>query len=561
MTNNPNSIVPVEVSEEDWWRQAVVYQIYPRSFYDSNADGLGDLPGITQKVPYLKDLGVDAVWLSPFYPSELADGGYDVADYRDVSPQLGTLEDFKEMLDTLHEAGIKVIIDIVPNHTSDQHVWFQEALASPKGSKARERYIFRDGVVGEDGEVGPPSDWVAMFGGSQWEQVEDGQYYLHTFAVEQPDLNWSNPEVREEFEDIIRFWSDMGVDGFRIDVAANLTKDMDLILGSDPLPTFAELEAMPRDGNHPVDDRDEVHDVYKAWRKIFNQYKPARMAVGEAWVDAKRRTAYATKEELGQAFNFDLLKAKFDAAEFKEIISRNLAEAKEAGSSSTWVLSNHDVIRHPSRYGLDQYEDEDGNIGNKWLLKGGAPSDVDVERGNRRADAAIMFLLGLPGSTYMYQGEELGLHEVGDIADEHRQDPTFFNSPGVEIGRDGCRVPLPWTAQQAEGFGFGSDAPHFPQPDWFASHAVSVEDADAESTLNFYREALAKRRNLIAEEELVWEDSGNEDVLQFVRPNGWRVLMNFGETPVDLPDGEVILTSTPLEDGKVPGETTVWLAN
>lgn len=554
-------LTPVEVDDEDWWRQAVVYQIYPRSFYDSNGDGLGDIRGITEKVPHLDELGVDAVWLSPFYPSELADGGYDVADYRDVSPQLGDLDAFKEMVETLHEAGIKVIIDIVPNHTSDQHAWFQEALASPKGSAARDRYIFRDGVVDEDGNVSPPSDWIAVFGGSQWEQVEDGQFYLHTFAVEQPDLNWSNPEVIEEFEDIIRFWSDLGVDGFRIDVAANLKKDMEMLRGPDPLPSAEEIDAMPWDGTHPLADRDEVHDVYKGWRKIFNQYKPARMAVAEAWVGPERRTAYATKEELGQAFNFDLLKAKFDADEFQEIISRNLAEAKQAGSSSTWVLSNHDVVRHPTRYGLDQERDSDGN---KWLLAGGDMEEVDVEEGNHRANAAMMLLLGLPGSTYMYQGEELGLHEVGDISDEERQDPTFFLSPGEAIGRDGCRVPLPWTGETEEGFGFGSAAPHFSQPDWYAHHSVEAQNEDEESTLNLYREALALRRNLLAEEELEWEETGAENVLQFVRPNGWRVVMNFGDTPVDLPGGEVLLSSRPVqegvEEGVLPAETTVWLA-
>lgn len=558
---NPNvTVTPVDVDEEDWWRQAVIYQIYPRSFYDSNGDGLGDIRGVTEKVPHLKQLGVDAVWLSPFYPSELADGGYDVADYRDVSPQLGDLDAFKEMVDALHEAGIKVIIDIVPNHTSDQHVWFQEALASPKGSKARDRYIFRDGVVDEDGNVSPPSDWIAVFGGSQWEQVEDGQFYLHTFAVEQPDLNWSNPEVIEEFENIIRFWSDLGVDGFRIDVAANLKKDMEMLRGPDPLPTSEELEAMPADGTHPLVDRDEVHDVYKGWREIFNQYTPARMAVAEAWVGPERRTAYATKEELGQAFNFDLLKAKFDADEFQEIIAHNLEQAKKAGSSSTWVLSNHDVVRHPTRYGLDQHEDTDDNIGHRWLLRGGEIGEVDVEQGSRRANAAIMLLLGLPGSTYIYQGEELGLHEVGDIVDEERQDPTFFLSPGEVVGRDGCRVPLPWTSDGEEGFGFGSPTPHFTQPDWYANHSVEALDEEEQSTLNLYRAALELRRDLLAEEELEWEDTSDEEVLQFVRPNGWRVIMNFGETPVDLPEGVVLLSSQPLEEGKLPAETTAWLA-
>lgn len=549
---------PIDVSAEDWWRQAVVYQIYPRSFYDSNGDGLGDLNGITQQVPYLAQLGIDAVWLSPFYPSELKDGGYDVADYRDVSPQLGTLEDFDRMVEALHARGIKVIIDIVPNHTSDQHVWFQEALASPKGSRARDRYIFRDGVVGEDGELYEPSDWVPVFGGNVWEPVGDGQYYMHTFAVEQPDLNWSNPEVREEFEDILRFWSDRGVDGFRIDVAANLTKDMDMLRGPDPLPTAAEIEVMPKDGTHPLEDRDDVHDVYRAWRKIFNEYDPPRMAVAEAWVgDPHRRALYATEEELGQAFNFDLLREVWDADKFEKIIDRNLKEAKLSDSSNTWVLSNHDTVRHPTRYGLGELGEDENFQGQYWLLEGGDRAELELEQGNRRADAATLMILGLPGSTYLYQGEELGLHEVGDIADEHRQDPVFETFKGVEVGRDGCRVPLPWVAEEA-GFGFGSEEPHFPMPEWFEAHAVDVQDEDELSTLNFYRRALSLRKKLLAEEELQWEDAP-DGVLQFVRPGGWRVVMNFNDTPTRLPEGELLVSSQPTVDGELPGETTAWL--
>lgn len=550
----------MDVPEAQWWRQAVVYQIYPRSFYDSDGNSLGDIRGITAKVPYLQELGVDAVWLSPFYPSELADGGYDVADYRNVAPELGTLEDFDEMVTALHAAGIRVIVDIVPNHTSDQHAWFQEALASPKGSAARNRYIFRDGPVDEDGNSLPPSDWVAMFGGSQWEQVEDGQWYLHTFAPEQPDLNWDNPEVREEFKDILAFWSDRGVDGFRIDVAHSLTKDQEVVFGPDPLPTWEELEAMPWDGSHPIWDRDEVHEIYKGWREVFDRYDPPRVAVAEAWVeDPARRARYASIEGLGQTFNFDLLRADLHADAFKEIIDHNLQLADSEGSSTTWVLSNHDVVRHATRYGLpDLQVGKEEVVGQRWLLDGGSPAAVDSERGNRRAEAATMFLLGLPGSMYLYQGEELGLHEVGDIPDAERQDPTFFRSPGVDVGRDGCRVPLPWDSE-APGFGFGTDRPHLPQPSWFAKHAVNVEDEDAHSTLNLYRQLLRLRRALRTEEHLEWEESESQDVLQFVRPNGWRVIMNFGTDPVDVPEGDFLISSRPVVDGKLPGESTAWL--
>ena len=553
-------LVPLDVPDAKWWRQAVVYQVYPRSFYDLDGNGLGDIRGVTQKVPYLKELGIDAVWLSPFYPSELADGGYDVADYRDVAPELGTLADFDEMTAALHEAGIRVVVDIVPNHTSDQHVWFKEAVNSPKGSPARNRYIFRDSRIDEDGNEQIPSDWISMFGGPQWDRLPDGQWYLHTFAPEQPDLNWDNPEVREEFEDVLAFWSDRGVDGFRIDVAHSLVKDQAVIFGPDPLPTWEEMEALPWDGKHPVWDRDDVHEVYKGWRKVFDRYDPPRVAVAEAWVeDPERRAKYASIEGLGQTFNFDLLRADFHAGEFRQIIDHNLELAALADSSTTWVLSNHDVVRHATRYGLPDLRDgEESVVGQKWLLDGGSLAEVDVERGNRRADATTMLLLALPGSTYLYQGEELGLHEVGDIADEDRQDPTYFRSPGVDIGRDGCRVPLPWVAD-APGYGFGSEKPHFPQPDWFAEHAVDVEDKDPNSTLNLYRQALSLRKRLLTEERLTWEDGGSEDVLQFVRPNGWRVVMNFSDKPVDLPEGDLLLTSRPLEDGRLPGETTAWL--
>ncbi|MFE4727128.1 alpha-amylase family glycosyl hydrolase [Microbacterium sp. NPDC056736] len=540
-----------------WWRQAVVYQVYPRSFADANGDGIGDIKGVTSRVPYLKELGVDAVWLSPFYPSALADGGYDVADYRDVDPRLGTLDDFDEMLAALHAAGIKVVVDIVPNHTSDQHAWFQEALAAGRGSAARARYIFRDGTG--PGGAEPPADWVSVFGGSAWERVPDGQWYFHNFAKEQPDLDWSNPEVRADFVKTLRFWSDRGVDGFRIDVAHMLTKDF-----VDPLPSQAELDAMPRDGNHPMIDRDDVHEVYAEWREVFDSYDPPRTAVAEAWVEPSRIPLYARAESLGQAFNFDLLEADFDAAQFRRIVGDNLALAAKSGSSTTWVLSNHDVVRHATRYGLpDAERDEKGRPtrkhGNEWLLSGGTTPVLDRERGLRRARAASLFVLGLPGSAYVYQGEELGLHEVASIPESERQDPTFFRSPGEDIGRDGCRVPLPWSAE-GSSFGFGSGGAHLPQPAWFAEYAVSTQDGDPTSTLALYRQALALRRLLQTEESLQWIETGRDDVLAFRRPNGWTVVTNFGQTPYALPaDGARSLSSRHFEGDELPPETTVWL--
>jgi alpha-glucosidase len=561
MTDTLRTAPSTELLTDDptWWRQAAVYQIYPRSFADSNGDGIGDLPGITAAVPYLQRLGVDAVWLSPFYPSALADGGYDVDDYRDVDPKIGTLAQFDEMIDALHTAGIRVIADLVPNHSSDRHVWFREALAAPAGSPARARYIFRDGL-GETGEL-PPSDWTSIFGGPAWTRVADGQWYLHSFASEQPDWDWDNPEVREDFLTTLRFWSDRGVDGFRVDVAHGLAKSLPEVL-----PSTAELEALPKaDGDHPLWDRDEVHEIYATWREVFDEYDPPRIAVAEAWVEPSRRARYASAEGLGQAFNFDLLEADFDATQFHDIITYNLDAAEASGSSTTWVFSNHDVVRHATRYGLPALNGRDVKQGAEWLLSGGTSPEVDVETGLRRARAASLFMLGLPGSAYVYQGEELGLPEVADIPADERQDPSFFRNPGVDIGRDGCRVPLPWT-RTGPSFGFGAGEAHLPQPTWFGEYSVEAEEADATSTLALYRAALAARRDLQTDETLEWLPvEGRDDVLHLVRPGGWHVVCVFGTEPVDLAalglgSSEVLVSSGPLTDaGQLPGETAAWL--
>ncbi|WP_309104029.1 glycoside hydrolase family 13 protein [Microbacterium sp.] len=539
-----------------WWRQAAVYQIYPRSFADANGDGLGDIPGVLSRADYLAELGIDAVWLSPFYPSALADGGYDVADYRNIDPRLGTLSDFDAMVTALHERDIRVVVDIVPNHTSDLHEWFQEALRAGRGSAARERYIFREGA-GADGEL-PPTDWVSAFGGPAWTRVDDGQWYLHSFAREQPDLNWAHPEVREDFLTTLRFWSDRGVDGFRIDVAHMLTKDL-----TEPLPSREELAQIPRDGNHPLLDRDDVHEVYAEWRSVFNEYDPPRTAVAEAWVETpERRAKYASAEGLGQAFNFDLLEADFDAAQFHRIIDENLEQARTTGSSTTWVLSNHDVTRHATRYGLPPLGGRPVKQGVEWVAAGGPAEQLDREGGLRRARAATLFMLALPGSAYLYQGEELGLHEVAEISPEERQDPAFFRGGEFDgLGRDGCRVPLPWTGEGAS-FGFGAGGAHLPQPEWFARYAVDAESADPASTLSLYREALRLRHRLQSGETLEWTDTGRADVLRFTRPNGWQAVANFGTEPFDLGDdaADAVLASSPLIGTSLPAETTVWIA-
>ena len=555
----------VLTDDPNWWRQASVYQIYPRSFADANGDGIGDLAGIASKVPYLKQLGVDAVWLSPFYPSALADGGYDVDDYRDVDPRIGTLADFDNLAATLHDAGIRIIVDIVPNHCGTGHEWFRAALAAPAGSPERARFHFRDGLGPDKSQ--PPTDWQSIFGGSMWEPVGDGQFYLHIFAPEQPDLNWDNPEIREDFLTTLRFWSDRGVDGFRVDVAMTLAKDL-----NEPLPSMMELlqgfgiGQMRADGQHRLIDREELTEIYAEWRTVFNEYTPPRFAVAEAMVHPSRRARYASTTTLGQAFNFDLLNAPFDAASFRSVIDFGLADAATSGSTNTWVFSNHDVTRHSTRYGLTDGSGAPGGApggsdGKAWLLAGGDPTLVDAEVGLRRATAATMLVLALPGSTYLYQGEELGLPEVGEIPDADRQDPTFFRNTGVEVGRDGSRVPLPWTAA-GSSFGFGPEgaaAAHLPQPTWFADFAVDVESNDPASVLNLYRTALRLRHELQGPEELVWRDS-DATVLSFERPGGWRCVTNFGDEPVALADGEVLLSSAPLPgDGTVPAATTVWL--
>ena len=563
MATSVSAAVPAaSAADALWWRQAAVYQIYPRSFADTNGDGLGDLPGVTARMGYLSALGIDAIWLSPFYPSALADGGYDVDDYRNVDPRLGSLDDFDTMVAAAHEAGIRIIVDVVPNHSSNRHEWFKAALASAPGSPERARYQFFDGL-GDDGEL-PPSDWPSHFGGAAWTRVVEtagpragllGQWYLHLFATEQPDFNWDHPEVREDFHTTLRFWADRGVDGFRVDVAHGLAKDMSLPLRSKP-----SLEILVNDGSDPLFDRDAVHAIFAGWRSVLNEYNPPKAAVAEAWVPfTERRLKYARPTELGPAFNFDLLQAHFDGAEFRTIAEKCLFEAAASGASSTWVFSNHDVVRHASRYALP--DESTLEVLEAWLMADGATPVPDLARGVHRARAATLFMLGLPGSAYLYQGEELGLFEVADLPAGSLQDPTWFRTGKKVKGRDGCRVPLPWSAS-AVNFGFGG-TPWLPQPQWFAALAVDAQDGVAGSTLEMYRAALKLRRELQAQESLEWLSEPGADVVHYRRPNGWQVLTNFGGVPAALPAG-VDLSKLALSSGAAPGatipaETTLWL--
>ena len=537
-----------------WWHDAVVYQVYPRSFADSNGDGIGDLQGIINRTPYLSSLGINAIWLSPFYPSDLADGGYDVIDYRDVDPKIGSLTDFKLLVTTVHEHGLKLIIDIVPNHSSNNHAWFQEALNSPAGSKARDRYIFRDGK-GENGEI-PPNSWPSHFGPTCWTRVPDGQWYLHLFAPEQPDFNWDNEEVRLDFEKTLRFWSDLGVDGFRIDVAHGLTKDM-----SEPYPeitTFAS-ETYPSDGSHPLFDRDEVHTIYERWREIFNEYNPPKFAVAESAAPFDRKFRYALPNNLGQAFSFEFMHAHWSAKEFFDTIKKCLAMAQESHSTTTWVLSNHDVIRHVTRYGLPQDLDLP-----QWLLSNGSSTAVDLTLGLARARAAILLELALPGSSYLYQGEELGLPEVADLPPEVLADPVWIRSGHLQKGRDGCRVPLPWDSHLVN-CGFSTGKPHLPLPDNFRELSVEIQDADPQSTLNLYRNALQLRSELLLEladaadiSNFHWIETSDKEVLHVSRGK-WECVINFSDHAVAFDTSKVLLSSQAYSVNEIPANTALWI--
>ncbi|MGQ1795925.1 glycoside hydrolase family 13 protein [Kocuria oceani] len=548
MPTSPAS--PPAATDPDWWRTAVVYQVYPRSFADSDGDGIGDLGGLLSRLPYLAELGVDAIWLSPFYPSPLADGGYDISDYRDVDPRLGTLDDFDRVVAGAHGLGIRIIVDIVPNHTSDQHPWFQEALAAPAGSPARGRYIFRDGT-GDDGAC-PPANWVSHFGGPAWERVDDGQWYCHLFAKEQPDLNWDHPEVRRYFEDTLRFWADRGVDGFRVDVAHSLAKDL-----SHPLRDQPTLDRMlPLDGTDPLYDREEVHTIYQEWRQVFDEYDPPRMAVAETWHPANERTwLYARPTELGQVFDFSLLKSRWDRDQFVAVIDQALAGHTGAGGGLTWVLSNHDVPRHASRLALPEDTDPDA-----WLLADGRHPVLEPRLGLDRARAATLMVLTLPGSPYLYQGEELGLPEVPDIPHEHLQDPVWHRTGHTLKGRDGARVPLPWT-RTGSSFGFGEGGAWLPQPEHFGELSVEAQDGVDGSTLELYRRALRIRRTHpgLATTDFAWAEAPS-GCLAYGRGAGFHCLVNLSGAEVPLPAGaEVLLASGPLGDGQLPPDHTVWL--
>ncbi|GAA2077259.1 glycoside hydrolase family 13 protein [Microbacterium hatanonis] len=545
---------PTETGSE-WWRTAVIYQIYPRSFSDSSGDGIGDLPGVTAHLDDLEKLGVDAIWLSPFQRSPQKDAGYDVADYCDVDPLFGTLSDFDRMLAEAHARSIRIIVDLVPNHSSDQHVWFQDALAAGPGSPERARYMFRDGR-GEHGEL-PPNNWDSVFGGPAWTRVTEaggapGQWYLHLFDTSQPDFDWSNEEVREEFRTVLRFWLDRGVDGFRVDVAHGLVKEAGL---PDYTPSPEGGSMGGDEANVPYWGQPGVHEIYRDWHEVLAQYDGDRALCAEAWLPTIEKTAlWVRPDEMHQAFNFVFLETHWNAADLRSVIDESLRAYGAVGAPSTWVLSNHDVVRHASRLGLPADIPQGAGIGPNTVGK------PDPALGLRRARAASALMLALPGSAYIYQGEELGLPEAIDLPDDARQDPTWFRTDGEKYGRDGCRVPLPWTSD-GPAFGFSdTGASWLPQPAEWATLARDAQQGDSASTLSLYETMLAERRARgLGAGTLTWVDGAGPDVLSF-RNGDLHVLTNIGSAPLELPAGTVVVASEPLEGRMLPPDTTVWLA-
>jgi len=515
-----------------WWRNAVIYQVYPRSFADGNGDGTGDLAGVRARLPYLRDLGVDAVWFTPWYVSPQADGGYDVADYRAIDPAFGTLAEAEALIAEAAALGIRTIVDVVPNHVSSDHAWFQAALAAGPGSPERERFWFRDGEE-------PPTNWTSAFSGGTWTRTRDGQWYLHLFDSKQPDLNWNHPDVRREHEDVLRFWFDRGVAGIRVDSATMPVKD----------PAFPEVA---ESAEHPFIDRDELHDIYRGWRAVADSYAEPRVLVGEIWLDDPLRFArFLRPEEMHSAFNFDFMRRPWEAKQLRESIQSTLDAHAPVGAPPTWVLSNHDVTRPVTRYGrVDSSFD--------FLAKRfGTPTDL--ARGYRRARAAALLTAALPGALYLYQGDELGLPEVEDLPLHALRDPMHFRSGGVDPGRDGCRVPIPWSRDGAS-FGFGPESAWLPQPADWGERSVEAQDTDPGSMLALYRAALAMRRTepALRGESFAWLDAG-EDVIAFTRGDVLCVV-NLGAEPVPLPEHrEVLLTSADLDGDRLPTDAAALL--
>ena len=536
----------------EWWRSAIIYQIYPRSFADGNGDGMGDLPGITSRLGSLASLGIDAIWLSPFMRSPQKDAGYDVSDYTDVDPLFGTLADFDAMVTRAHELGLRVLVDLVPNHTSDQHKWFQAALAAPKGSPEREFYHFKEGK-GENGEL-PPNNWLSMFGGPAWTRIADGSWYCHLFDSSQPDLNWENPAVQEAFEEILRFWLDRGVDGFRVDQPHAMGK-------APGLPDHPDVERagagfIEGEPSPPMWFQESVHPIFRRWRAILDSYPGERAMCGEAYVlPLSFMALWVRPDEFHQTFNFRYLDSEWKPEILFNSINESFKAFDEVGAPSTWVLSNHDIIRHATRMG--------GVVGRPTASDGIGPNDPqpDRELGLTRARGATLFTLGLPGSTYLYQGEELGLPEHTTIAPEFRQDPTFYRTGGKRVGRDGCRVPLPWEAGVGSANGFNQTGKAWiPQPEIYAEYSRDQQEGVEGSTLEMYKHALKLRKELgLGHGSFDWVPEYTNDSALGYRNGDVLVIHNFGSNPIELPAGEVIASSRNGVSVEIEPNQTVWL--
>jgi len=520
-------------SKQEWWRHAVIYQIYPRSFADGNGDGMGDLPGVLSRLESLKELGIDAIWFSPFFTSPQKDAGYDVSNYTDIDPRFGTLADFDALLAKAHAHGIRIIIDLVPNHSSDQHPLFQAALRASKGSPERDMYVFREG---KDAKT-PPNNWQSVFGGPAWTQVEDGQWYLHLFDSSQPDFNWANPKVEQFFHDVLRFWFDRGVDGFRVDVAHSLVKDPALPDIEEVSSSMTGSDSAPKEEKpHPFWGQEGVHEVIRGFRKVANEYEDRAMCA-EAWIlPLSKMAKWVRPDEYHQTFNFAYLETPWDSAKLRNVVDESLREFGNVGAPSTWVLSNHDVIRHVTRMAYDKVPKQGDGIGPSY-------PQPDEARGQRVGRAATAFMLGLPGSSYIYQGEELGLPEHTTLDASFREDPTFFRTKGERVGRDGCRVPIPWESDKP-AYGFNNTGKSWlPQPENYRRYARSEQRGVAGSTLELYRQLLKIRKEFnMGLGNLKWvEELCDETTLAFDN-SGVRVIANFGGS-VNLPSGELLATT------------------
>jgi alpha-glucosidase len=546
---------PISAPGQEWWRSAVIYQIYPRSFADGNGDGMGDIPGITSRLSALAELGIDAIWCSPFFKSPQKDAGYDVSDYKDIDPLFGTLSDFDELVARAQDHGIRIIVDLVPNHSSSAHPWFIEALAAAKGSAARERYMFRDGK-GVNGEL-PPNNWQSVFGGNAWTRVADGQWYLHIFDSSQPDFNWENQEVRDEFESVLRFWLDRGAAGFRIDVAHGMIKAdglPDIVENNSTMSGVDPNKPKDRETPHPFWGQEGVHEINQQWRRVLDEYQDRAMCA-EAWVMPLSRMAkWVRSDEYHQTFNFGYLETPWNKAKLEKVIDESLREFGAVGAPSTWVLSNHDVIRHATRLSYDSIPKQGDGIGPDY-------EQPNTARGLRRARAATAFMLGLPGGAYIYQGEELGLPEHTTLEGKYREDPTYFRTKGERVGRDGCRVPIPWESDKP-AFGFSATGESWlPQPTSYGDYARDLQVGVKGSTLELYKAMLKNRKKFaLGHGDFSWSSEHSDESSLGYLNSGVLVLANFNGADIAIPSGEILLsTQDDLSLGMLEHDQVVWI--